>query len=104
MPGGFASPESFPGIRLLNENKIFQLPSVGTMTVKALESVADETGYLSAADGYTRLHITSDRKPRSVDGLLPRSQQGIGTRIQFPVPAPYSDLTQLSIRKVAAAA
>ncbi|WP_277876321.1 MULTISPECIES: hypothetical protein [Cyanophyceae] len=44
------------------------------MTVKALESVADETGYLSATDSYTRLHITSDRKPRSVDGLLPRSQ------------------------------
>ncbi|MBD1833475.1 S-adenosylmethionine:tRNA ribosyltransferase-isomerase [Cyanobacteria bacterium FACHB-472] len=47
---------------------------MGTTVVKALESVVDETRYLSAEDGYTRLHITSDRKPRSVDGLLPRSQ------------------------------
>ncbi len=52
------------------------IPSVGTMMVKALESVADETGYLSATDGYTRLHLTSARKPRSVDGLLPRSRRG----------------------------
>lgn len=44
--------------------------AVGTTVVRALESVADENGNVSARHGYTRLHITADTKLRSVDGLL----------------------------------
>ena len=44
--------------------------AVGTTVVRALESVADETGVVHAEHGYTRLRITADHKLRSVDGLL----------------------------------
>lgn len=44
--------------------------AVGTTVVRALESVADETGKVQSGHGYTRLHITSEHKLRTVDGLL----------------------------------
>jgi S-adenosylmethionine:tRNA ribosyltransferase-isomerase len=44
--------------------------AVGTTVVRALESVADETGKVEAGHGYTRLHITADHVLRTVDGLL----------------------------------
>lgn len=44
--------------------------AVGTTVVRALESVADETGKIEAGHGYTRLHITADHVLRVVDGLL----------------------------------
>lgn len=44
--------------------------AVGTTVVRALESVADQAGNIDAGHGYTRLHITSEHRTQSVDGLL----------------------------------
>jgi S-adenosylmethionine:tRNA ribosyltransferase-isomerase len=44
--------------------------AVGTTVVRALESVADLTGKVTATHGYTRLHITSNHMLKAVDGLL----------------------------------
>jgi S-adenosylmethionine:tRNA ribosyltransferase-isomerase len=47
-----------------------RLIAVGTTVVRALESVADETGKVQAGHGYTRLHISADHQLKTVDGLL----------------------------------
>jgi S-adenosylmethionine:tRNA ribosyltransferase-isomerase len=44
--------------------------AVGTTVVRALESAADEMGKVQPQHGYTRLHITADRKLKAVKGLL----------------------------------
>jgi S-adenosylmethionine:tRNA ribosyltransferase-isomerase len=44
--------------------------AVGTTVVRALESVADETGKVKAEHGYTRLHITANHRLKTVNGLL----------------------------------
>ncbi|MUG95066.1 S-adenosylmethionine:tRNA ribosyltransferase-isomerase [Scytonema sp. UIC 10036] len=44
--------------------------AVGTTVVRALESVADDTGKVKAEHGYTRLHITANHRLKTVDGLL----------------------------------
>src|SRR6187455_3302641 len=44
--------------------------AVGTTAVRALESVADETGMVHPGQGWTRLVITPDRRMRAVDALL----------------------------------
>lgn len=44
--------------------------AVGTTTVRALESVADEDGYVRAQHGYTRLRITANHTLKAVNGLL----------------------------------
>jgi S-adenosylmethionine:tRNA ribosyltransferase-isomerase len=44
--------------------------AVGTTVVRALESVADGTGKVTAMHGYTRLHITANHMLKTVDGLL----------------------------------
>jgi S-adenosylmethionine:tRNA ribosyltransferase-isomerase len=44
--------------------------AVGTTVVRALESVADETGRVTEAHDYTRLKIDQHHRLRAVDGLL----------------------------------
>jgi S-adenosylmethionine:tRNA ribosyltransferase-isomerase len=44
--------------------------AVGTTVVRALESVADETGKVHPQHGYTRLHITANHQLKVVNGLL----------------------------------
>ena len=44
--------------------------AVGTTVVRALETVTDDTGTISPGAGWTDLVITSDRRIRSVTGLL----------------------------------
>lgn len=44
--------------------------AVGTTVVRALESVADERGRVSAGHGYTRLRVTAAHRLKAVDGLL----------------------------------
>jgi S-adenosylmethionine:tRNA ribosyltransferase-isomerase len=44
--------------------------AVGTTVVRALESVADGTGKVTAMHGYTRLHIAANHMLKAVDGLL----------------------------------
>jgi len=44
--------------------------AVGTTAVRALESAADETGAVRAAQGWTDLVVTPERGVRVVDGLL----------------------------------
>lgn len=44
--------------------------AVGTTSVRALETVADENGYIYTGKGWTELVITPERGLRVVDGLL----------------------------------
>jgi len=44
--------------------------AVGTTVVRALETAADESGRVQAADGWTRLIVSPERGVRIVDGLL----------------------------------
>lgn len=44
--------------------------AVGTSTVRALETVADESGFVHPGSGYTDLVIGPDRPVRAVDALL----------------------------------
>jgi S-adenosylmethionine:tRNA ribosyltransferase-isomerase len=44
--------------------------AIGTTAVRAIESVADETGTVHPGSGWTNLIITPERPPRAVDGLL----------------------------------
>jgi S-adenosylmethionine:tRNA ribosyltransferase-isomerase len=44
--------------------------AVGTTVVRALETVADESGGISPGEGWTRLVVSRDRVIRSVDGLI----------------------------------
>ncbi len=44
--------------------------AVGTTVVRALETVADETGAVVAGEGWTRLVVTPERGLRAVDGLI----------------------------------
>jgi S-adenosylmethionine:tRNA ribosyltransferase-isomerase len=44
--------------------------AIGTTVVRALESVADLTGKVTATHGYTRLHITANHTLKAADGLL----------------------------------
>lgn len=44
--------------------------AVGTTAVRALETVTDETGRVSAGSGWTDLVVTPDRGVHAVDGLL----------------------------------
>ncbi|HEY3130410.1 MAG TPA: S-adenosylmethionine:tRNA ribosyltransferase-isomerase [Acidobacteriota bacterium] len=44
--------------------------AVGTTVVRALESIAAETGRVHEAHGYTRLRITAHHALKAVDGLL----------------------------------
>jgi S-adenosylmethionine:tRNA ribosyltransferase-isomerase len=44
--------------------------AVGTTVVRALETVADEQGFVSSSEGWTDLVVTPDRGVHVVDGLL----------------------------------
>jgi len=44
--------------------------AVGTTVVRALETVADETGHIHPASGMTDLVVTADRGVRAIDGLI----------------------------------
>ena len=44
--------------------------AVGTTVVRTLESVASDNGNIDAGHGYTRLHINSNHKLKTVNGLL----------------------------------
>lgn len=44
--------------------------AVGTTSVRALETVADEDGFVGAGEGWTDLVVTPERGVRVVDGLL----------------------------------
>jgi S-adenosylmethionine:tRNA ribosyltransferase-isomerase len=44
--------------------------AVGTTSVRALETVADEAGFVRAGEGWTDLVVTPERGVRVVDGIL----------------------------------
>jgi S-adenosylmethionine:tRNA ribosyltransferase-isomerase len=58
--------------RLVNETRRVsrRVVAVGTTVVRALETVADRTGRVHAATGWTSLVLGPDRPSRTVDGLL----------------------------------
>ena len=58
--------------RLVNETRRVgrRVVAVGTTVVRALESVADRTGRVHAATGWTSLVLGPDRPARTVEGLL----------------------------------
>jgi S-adenosylmethionine:tRNA ribosyltransferase-isomerase len=47
-----------------------RIVAVGTTVVRALETVTDERGITSPGEGWTDLVVTSDRPPRSINGLI----------------------------------
>jgi S-adenosylmethionine:tRNA ribosyltransferase-isomerase len=47
-----------------------RIVAVGTTVVRALETVADESGAVSAGSGWTRVVVSPERGVRAVDGLL----------------------------------
>jgi S-adenosylmethionine:tRNA ribosyltransferase-isomerase len=58
--------------RLVNETRRVgrRVVAVGTTVVRALETVADRTGRVHAATGWTSLVLGPGRPARTVDGLL----------------------------------
>ena len=44
--------------------------AVGTTAVRALETVTDGQGVVTAGEGWTKLIVTPDKELRAVDGLL----------------------------------
>jgi S-adenosylmethionine:tRNA ribosyltransferase-isomerase len=58
--------------RLVNETRRVgrRVVAVGTTVVRALETVADRTGRVHPATGWTSLVLGPDRPARTVDGLL----------------------------------
>jgi S-adenosylmethionine:tRNA ribosyltransferase-isomerase len=44
--------------------------AVGTTVVRALETVAEESGTVRAGSGWTKMVVSADRGVRAVDGLL----------------------------------
>lgn len=56
----------------LNETRRYggRIIAIGTTVVRALETVVDEHGAISAGSGWTETIVTPDRTVRSVDGLL----------------------------------
>ncbi len=51
-------------------NRARRVVAVGTTVVRALESAADESGWVTPRRGWTRLAVAPDRPPRAVDALL----------------------------------
>jgi S-adenosylmethionine:tRNA ribosyltransferase-isomerase len=58
--------------RLVNATRWWggRVIAVGTTVVRALETVADEDGAVTAGEGWTRLVVTPERGLRAVDGLV----------------------------------
>jgi S-adenosylmethionine:tRNA ribosyltransferase-isomerase len=54
----------------MTHNQGGRVIAVGTTVVRALESVADMTGKITARHGYTQLYITENHKLKVVDGML----------------------------------
>jgi S-adenosylmethionine:tRNA ribosyltransferase-isomerase len=69
-PEWFAVPESTA--RMVTQARAAgnRVIAVGTTAVRALESVTDVYGRITAASGWTDLVVTPDRGVRAVDGLL----------------------------------
>lgn len=69
-PERFRIPEQTA--RLVNATRAWggRVVAVGTTTLRALETVADGSGSVSAGEGWTSLVITPERGIRAVDGLL----------------------------------
>ncbi len=57
---------------IINKSKLEggRIIAVGTTVVRALETVADNSGLIRRSEGSTRLRITGDSRLRSVDGLI----------------------------------
>ena len=54
----------------MTHNQGGRVIAIGTTVVRALETVADGAGKVSARHGYTRLYITANHILKTVDGLL----------------------------------
>ena len=69
-PERYAVPEETA--RLVNAVRWWggRVIAVGTTAVRALETVADEAGSVSAGEGWTRLVVSRRRGLRAVDGLI----------------------------------
>ncbi|WP_456272969.1 S-adenosylmethionine:tRNA ribosyltransferase-isomerase [Bacillus sp. AK031] len=57
--------------------------AVGTTVVRALETVADENGFLSGAEGITNLYIQKEHKLKSVDGLVTGLHEPEATHLEM---------------------
>jgi S-adenosylmethionine:tRNA ribosyltransferase-isomerase len=55
--------------------------AVGTTVARALETVADQEGVVSAGEGWTSLFITPERGVRTIDGLLTGMHESQATHL-----------------------
>jgi S-adenosylmethionine:tRNA ribosyltransferase-isomerase len=66
--------------------------AVGTTVVRALETVAEEDGTVSAGEGWTTLVVTPERGLRTVDGLLTGWHDPSSSHVQLLRAAAGEDL------------
>jgi S-adenosylmethionine:tRNA ribosyltransferase-isomerase len=70
--------------------------AVGTTVVRALETVADASGRVSAGAGFTELVITPERGVRAVDGLITGWHEPESTHLQLLEAVAGADLLERS--------
>lgn len=75
--------------------------AVGTTVVRALETVADETGVVHGGEGWTDLLITGTRGVRAVDGLLTGWHEPVASHLAIVEAVAGRDLLERAYRKAA---
>ena len=70
LPERFTVPEPTATLVNLAKSRGNRVVAVGTTVTRAIESAADESGTVRAADGWTDLVLGTDRPARVVDGLI----------------------------------
>jgi S-adenosylmethionine:tRNA ribosyltransferase-isomerase len=70
--------------------------AVGTTVVRALETVADEDGAVTAGEGWTRLVVTPERGLRAVDGLITGWHEPEASHLQLLAAAAGPELLERS--------
>jgi len=76
--------------------------AVGTTVVRALETVADQSGHVTAAAGRTNLVISPKRGLRTIDGLLSGWHEPQASHLQLIQSAAGQELLERSYRAAAA--
>ena len=84
--------------RLVNATRWWggRIIAVGTTVVRALETVADEDGAVTAGEGWTRLVVTPERGLRAVDGLVTGWHEPQASHLQLLAAAAGPELLERS--------
>ncbi|HEV7213531.1 MAG TPA: S-adenosylmethionine:tRNA ribosyltransferase-isomerase, partial [Chloroflexota bacterium] len=77
--------------------------AVGTTVVRALESAADATGWVTATHGWAELVITPERGVRAVDGILTGFHEAQATHLAMLAAIAGQDVLQRAYQAAIAA-